>query len=358
MHGPEADASDDTVKIPRGKIPRGVHLGRRKFLKPLLAGAGVALVPAGLAGAWLGLRPALFKQPIPLGTQTEAEIDATTPCAISVSVFALDNAVVVIDFPDLASQGLTLDRVAALVEKAHLPRSRVLSDAELVQAIQASGDTIESYYYGHDYQAADLTKFFQLAASQNIQLNAHEIWLHGLLTQLGWLTPGARGAIISVPAPGAVVTPDIRAVILHHEISHGAFYTDATYRAYAESFWYGLTASARDAFTGFLGRQGYDTSNTELMLNETQAYLIFTRDPRFFNAAAVGMSDADIAQLRNVFISNMPDFWLRPLANGALPPSMPLHAQCPGTSAPAPTSFASAAAPCRLCAVQRGFICA
>jgi hypothetical protein len=368
MRRPAPDESDDTVriapdKIAPGKLPRDVRIGRRPLLKPLLAGAGLALVPATLAGAWFGIRPALFGRPVPIGTQTEAEVDASEPCATAVSVFALDDAVIVIDFPDLASQGLTLDRIAALVEKAHLPRDRVLTDAELTAAIQASGDTIESYYYGHDYQAADLAKFFRLADAQNIQLNTHETWLRTLLTQLGWLTQGARGAIITVPAAGTIIAPDMRAVILHHEISHGAFYTDATYRAYAESFWYSLTDSDRAAFTGFLGRQGYDTTNTELMLNETQAYLIFTRDPRFFNAAAVGMSDADIARLRTIFIANMPDFWLRPLANGALPPTAPRTTQCPGAPVPPPATFAGITPPrgfCQICAAAtpRALFCA
>lgn len=351
-----ADAADDTVRI-----RRGMPLKRRRLLKPMLAGAGLALVPAALAGVWFGVRPFLSGQPIPIGTKTEAQCDASDPCTISVAALAPDKAVIVIEFPDLASQGLTLDRVAALVEKANLPRNRVLTDAELIQAIHAGGDTISSYYYGHDYQAADLAKFFRLAAAADIRLNRHERWLHRLLAQLDWLRPGARGAIITVPSAGGVVTPDVRAVILRHEISHGAFYTNAAYRAYAEAFWYSLTDTDRAGFTGFLGRQGYDITDTELMLNETQAYLIFTRDPRFFNAAAVGMTEADTAQLREVFIGNMPDFWLRPLATAPLPPVAPANANCPGSATQPLTNFASAAParlPCRLCATPRRFICA
>jgi hypothetical protein len=348
---PPAPDNDDTIRI-----PRGVPLKRRSLLKPLLAGTGIILVPAALGGIWFALKPTnLLSAPIPIGAQTEAQIDASEPCATMVSTFALDAAVIVIDFQNLTTQGLALDRVAALVEKDHLPRDRVLSDAELIQAIHGSGDTIESYYYGHDYQAADLAKFFRLAAQENIQLNPHELWLKALLAQLGWLKPGAVGAIITVPAASGPVTPDMRAVILHHEISHGAFYTNATYRRYAESFWYSLTDAARAAFTGFLGRQGYDTTNTELMLNETQAYLIFTRDPRFFNAQAVGMSDAGIAQLREGFIANMPDFWLRPLANAILPPTPPRTAQCQQARATTPRGT------CQICAVireNRGLFCA
>jgi hypothetical protein len=360
MSQPALDESDDTIKISHGKILHGAPIKRRRLLKPVLAGAGLALVPAALAGAWFGVRPAVLGPSIPIGTQTEAEIDASEPRSIVVSTFALDDAVIVIDFPDLASQGLTLDRIAALVEKAHLPRDRVLTDDELTEAIRASGDTVESYYYGHDYQAADLAKFFRLAAAQNIRLNAHEAWLKTLLARLGWLHPGARGAIITVPAAGAVIAPDVRAVILHHEISHGAFYTDATYRSYVEAFWYSLTDSDRTAFTDFLGRQGYDTTNTELMLNETQAYLIFTRDPRFFNAAAVGMTDADIAKLRAIFIANMPEFWLRPLANGLLPSAAQRATQYQEKPVTALASAAPTPGFCQICAraAQSGFLCA
>ena len=307
------DDDDKTIVVRRG-VP--APLTRRRLLGPIAAGAGLLVLPAGLGGAWLATHSA---PALPLDTETEAGIDTSTPCGVKLSYFARDKNVVVIDFPDLLTQGLMLDRVAAFVEKADAPRDRVLDDAELAAAIAADGDTVATYYYGHDYQAAALARFFRLAAAEHLTLNAQERWLHRLLTQLGWLQPGAVGAIITVPAAGGIIAPDMRAVILHHEISHGAFYTDATYRAYAESFWYGLTDSDRAAFTAFLGRQGYDTTDTELMLNETQAYLIFTRDPRFFNAAAVGMTEAAIAQLRHGFITAMPDFWLRPLANAVLP---------------------------------------
>ena len=302
--------------------PRPGRKARRTRI--FLAGTAVLSLLI-IGGAWAILsRPAA----IPIDTETEAQIDAAQPCHIQVSYFAPDHAIVVIDFPSLLTQGLMLDRVAALTEKAGLPRDRLLDNAELRATIASHGDTVESYYYGHDYPAASLAKFYQLAAEENIKLNPQERWLKALLSQLGWLKPGANGAIITLPAAGGAVTPDMRAVILHHEISHGAFYTYPAYRQYAVSFWYSLTAADRAAFTNFLGRQGYDTNDTTLMLNETQAYLIFTRDPRFFNAEAVGMTPAEISQLRAGFIAGMPEFWLTPMANAPLPPAAP-PAACP-----------------------------
>ena len=92
-----------------------------------------------------------------------------------------------------------LDRVAALVEKAGLPRDRVLSDPDLLAAIHERGDTIETFYYGHDYPASALARFFQLADQEHVQLNQQEETLRALLNQLGWLKPGANGALITIP---------------------------------------------------------------------------------------------------------------------------------------------------------------
>jgi len=338
-------ADNDATIVIRHKPTAPSPVKRRSILKQALAGAALVGVPAALGAGWLTLRrPA--DPPFP--TTTEAQIDAAEPCAIEVSHFALSPAVTVIDFPDLTTQGMTLDRVAAFVEKAGVPHDRVLDDAGLAAAIAADGDTVANYYYGHDYQAADLARFFALASQEGIALNQYELWLQKLLVQLDWLRPGAVGAIITVPAEGGILTADMRPVILHHEISHGAFYTVPAYRAYAESFWYSLNDEQRAGFTGFLGREGYNTANTELMLNETQAYLIFTRDPRFFAGSAVGMSEDQINALRAGFIANMPDFWLTPLANAALPLGNPVR-QC------ATTAF-NAARPCpcaRLGAARR-----
>ncbi|MBU6426391.1 MAG: hypothetical protein KGQ69_08665 [Rhodospirillales bacterium] len=314
---------DDTI-IVRALAP-AVPVRRRSLLYAGLGGGAALLTAAGLGAFWWQRRA----KPIPIGTATEAEVDQTQPCKTIVTYLAPDKSVVVIDFPSLRAQGLTLDRVAAFVEKAGVPHNRLLDDAALDAAITSGGDTVASYYYGHDYQAVDLARFFALARSEGIALYPQELWLKQLLAQLGWLQPGANGAIITLPGAGGDVSPEMRAVILRHEISHGAFYTVPEYRHYVEQFWASLTPSDRAAFTAFLGRQGYDTSLTELMLNETQAYLIFTRDPRFFNAAVIGKTEAEVDQLRQGFIANMPNFWLTPLANSPLPPVPQSMPACP-----------------------------
>ena len=96
-----------------------------------------------------------------------------------------------------------LNRVAAFVEKAGLPHDRVLTDAELDAAIRASGETPATYYYGHDYRAADLIRFFALADRAGVALTPEEERLRRLLRQAGWTDTSAAGALISIPKAGA-----------------------------------------------------------------------------------------------------------------------------------------------------------
>jgi hypothetical protein len=215
----------------------------------------------------------------------------------------------VLDFGSLREQGLMLDRVAALIEKAGLPRDRVLSDAELAQAIAVRGETIETFYYGHDYSAASLRRFFALANA----LDAEERELRALLEQEGWLERGAVGGLISIPRVGAnaTVTAQARATILRHELSHGEFFTDTDYAAYVRAFWSGeLSEAERAGVRRFLASEGYDVGEDELVVNEMQAYLMFTRDPRFFRPAMVGVSGERIAVIRARFLAGMPAGWL------------------------------------------------
>ena len=85
----------------------------------------------------------------------------------------------------------------------------------------------------------------------------------------------------------------VRAAILRHELSHGQFFSDPDYADYTRRFWRtALTEPERAGVRHFLGSQDYDTADEELMLNEMQAYLMFTLDPHFFSAADIGMTAA------------------------------------------------------------------
>jgi hypothetical protein len=283
--------------------------------------------------------PAVAEAPpaIPIHTATEAQILANRDGDLTVFRFAPNPHILVLDFASLTRQGLMLNRVAALIEKAGLPRDRVLTDAELDQAIRARGETPETFYYGHDYSAAELARFFRLAAEQQIRLNPEEEWLRTLLLQEGLLAPGAVGAVISIPHDGAagLIDANARATILHHELSHGEYFTVPAYADYAHRFWQtAMNDQDRARFTKFLASQDYDASDQDLMINETQAYLMHTADTRFFNAQVLGMSQDALDHLRAAFLLGMPPGWLRdctsvPPAPVALPVSPPGQRRAP-----------------------------
>jgi hypothetical protein len=227
--------------------------------------------------------------------------------------FADDQRIMVLDFASLEHQGLMLNRVAALIEKAGAPHNRVLDDAELAQAIRAGGDTVATYYYGHDYSAGSLQRFFNAADAGRVALDPQEQTLRHLLQQTGWLTPGTTAGLISIPAVGANanVTLPARAAILHHELSHGLFFSDPGYADFVHDFWNAaLTGDERGGVRQFLGAEGYDTTYEELMYNEMQAYLMFTRDPAFFTPARIGMTPRRLAALQGRFLRGMPTGWL------------------------------------------------
>jgi hypothetical protein len=227
-------------------------------------------------------------------------------------------AILVVEFPDLQSQGLTLNRVAALVEKAGGRRDRVLSDAELSALLRSAGDTMSTFYFGHDYPSADLARFYTLARSQGLPLNAKELRMLRLLLDVGLLREDGRGqylaadtsALISFSSvqsasatdSNAHIDPTRRSSILGHELSHGRYYTDPVYRQHCEFFWHQLlTDEERRTWRRYLGDQGYDTNNEDLMINEMQALLMHTSDARDFSADALKWNDADLEGLRQRF---------------------------------------------------------
>ncbi len=311
---------DDTIRIP--PTPRRRP---RAHLWPLLA-VPLALT-IGAPAAWLAFRPsppaptlpAPPPAPAPLRlpdivSADEANILAARSPALQVFRFADMPEVLVLSFPSLHEQGRMLNRVGAFVEKAGMPRDRVVGDEEFGGAVRRTGDTEDTYYYGHDYRAADLARFFAAAAHEGPPLRAEEVRLRTLLEAEGVLAPNAVGAVISIPPESA--TPPIdaaaRAAILHHELSHGLYFTNAAYAAYVRTFWQTvLSDGQRAGFRRFLGGEGYDTADEDLMMNEAIAYLVHTPDPRYFRPELAGLGDEEAAQLRRSFAQGMPESWLR-----------------------------------------------
>lgn len=315
---PAQGGEDDTIRL----APK-----RRRWGPPLLAAAGGGVLLLGLAAILL-LRPGSRAPSWPASTATEAQILAAAPAQTELFLFAPSPAIRVLLFPSLHAQGQMLNRVAAFVEKAGLPRDRLLTDAELASAIAGSGATPDTYYDGHDYRAADLARFFQLAERDHVALTQGEDRLHALLAEQGMLAPDMGGALISLPSgdAGAGLDAPARAAILRHELSHGVYFTDAAYARYVHQFWTGtMTDRQRAAFRRFLAEEAYDASNDDLMMNETMAYMAHTPDARFFNAAAVRMAPQELDALRAAFDAGMPPGWLRD--------ATPMPASLPGGTA-------------------------
>jgi hypothetical protein len=238
--------------------------------------------------------------------------------------FQANPAVLVIEFPSLQDQGLAMNRMAALFEKRNAPRDRVLDDAELAALVQSSGDSTASFYQGHDYPAVKVARFFTLAASTATALNPQERQLLATLQGAGVLAAdGAAGfgapglqAVVSFTALQAddpttaadeTIDPVRRKAVLRHELSHGEYFTNPSYRLHSQAFWSRrLSAAERKGWKKYLESLDYDPGDEDLMANETQAMLMHTPDPRAFNAGALGISDAALAAQRARFRAGEP----------------------------------------------------
>ncbi|PZW51015.1 hypothetical protein C8P66_101232 [Humitalea rosea] len=299
---------------PSGEAP--VRHGRRALLCTICAGLAVG---AG-AGGWLWSRrrpaerlqaesppvaAAQVAQPPPPLPAPPPSLDragllahrAVVPTALRWSANPL---VWVLDFPSLEQQGQAMNRAAALIEKAHTPRDRVLDDAALAAAIAADRRTPATWYYGHDYRGSSLARLFDLAEEAKLVLTPSEAWVGEQLRLAMRLEPSRDLAFLTVVAEGPGVDASIRDSVLLHELGHGQFFTQPFFAAHVLRVWdQGFTEAEREAVRRFLAADGYDTAQEELMANEAMAYLLYTPDRRLFDPVRdLGWSDAQAEQLR------------------------------------------------------------
>ena len=239
-------------------------------------------------------------------------------------VFRWDQApqVFVFLYPDLAAQARALNRIAAFVEKAHAPRDRVLSDAELSATIRASGEAEPTYYVGHDYTAAALAAFFNAVPRSGVQLNPQEQNLRSRLLQWGFFAEAEPGRLVA-PTPERVLisiapersspllAQDRRlkwASVLRHELSHAEFFVNPAYRDYCLRAWQALPEPQRAIFTEEFARLGYDTANTLLLANEFQAFLWEPLAGIFIDIKLKKKQNSSLALLRADFLAKLKSF--------------------------------------------------
>lgn len=334
------DSEDATVMIPRPVRPtssRTLWLGGGLAVLVVVAAGGVGwyVMPFRTQAPVPALAPPAPPPAVPIvvppapvytlpSTASEAQILLDAPSATQAHRFAPAPDIFVLQFVSLDEQAATLNRAAGLVERAGFPHNHVLDDAELDRRIRAGGDAPATLYYGHDYRASDVVRFFETAEQDGQALTAQEKALLATIRGWGW-TASTRGALISLvraDAAASLIDGPARATILRHELSHGMYFTNPNYAEYSSQFWNRvLTAAERAQFRAFLGSEGYDTAIEDLMINETQAYLMHTADTRFFNASAVGLTPARLDLLRGQFLVGMPPSWLRDCTS--VPPTTP-----------------------------------
>jgi len=228
----------------------------------------------------------------------------------------------VFDFPGLTYQGKSFNRITQFTEQqSSEPYPRVLADHELERYMQAARRTQADFAFGHDVMVSELVQFFNFALRDKVTLNAEETALRDFLVEQGMIRMW-RGfyqalrpevVILTVPqvqnrkANEPMITEDARFAILLHEMAHGEYYSNQHYAKYCQRFWYEkLSEEQRERFKQFLSGFNYAVSNEELLINEMQAYLMFTPDPKSFSAKRLGVSDAELLEMRETFRRGKP----------------------------------------------------
>jgi len=222
--------------------------------------------------------------------------------------------VLVIDFPSLAAQGAALNRVAALIEKAGFSRARVVSQTRLAERVSRRGGSLDTCYFGHNYDTRGLARFFRLAVGSEEGLSEAEAALEAILLATGALATGPEGHVagaaiayvISIARMEGGAAHDLRRAILRHEAGHAVYARRPAYRAHVAAFWNEeMTPAQREAFRVFLMGAGYDVTDAALVRDEMQAYLHYTPSPAMLDDAALGLPEGSLADLRTRFAAGL-----------------------------------------------------
>lgn len=268
---------------------------------------------------WAGLQTAWAIQPVsaPVAQVLEAQSQS-----LNLWQLADNPEVFIFDFPGLAYQGRSFNRITQFTEQQFSePYPRVLNNQELARYIQASRRTQTDFAFGHDVLVSELVQFFNYALRDKVELYPEELVIRDFLLEQGlirfWrgfyqgLRPDA--VVLAVPQVQArksdepMVTAQARATILLHELAHAEYYTNVHFRKFCQRFWYEiLQPEQREAFKRFLANFNYAVANEELLINEMQAYLMFTPDRHSFSARKLGVSEEELQSMRNAFRSKVP----------------------------------------------------
>ena len=228
-----------------------------------------------------------------------------------------------IDFPGLTLQGRSFNRITQYTEQAQANTGypRVLTNEEIAKYMESLRRTQANFAFGHDLLVSELVQFYNLADRDKVGLFSEELALRDFLVEQGlvkvWrsfyqsLQPDV--VILSIPQmqPKKVDEPQVselaRRAIFTHEISHGEYYTNRQYATYCRRFWSETLSDAqREAFVNLFKKYNYAVALDELVVNEMQAYLMFTPDPNSFSASKLGITDGELDSMREMFRQGKP----------------------------------------------------
>jgi hypothetical protein len=245
------------------------------------------------------------------------EILAATNGAFTIYVLRDSERTLVLDFPNTREQARMFARLILFVERAGSSKTRVMTVPEVQKWLAQNSVQFDTLTVGNNMRTSELARFFNSARFQGEPITVDEQRLYDWLVQSQLLREEEAGVavidperiLVSVPQVSTVagcaacsVTAAQRGIILQHELSHARFATDTVYQNYVLWFWSNsMSLVARDKFTRFLRSRGYDSSIRELAANEMQAFLMHTPDPAMFSAADVGLTDAELTDLRRRF---------------------------------------------------------
>ena len=233
-------------------------------------------------------------------------------------------AIFVMDFANLEEQGKTMNRLSLLVEVSHAPKNRVVDDIQMASLVNETSQNMATLNLGHDFRMSAVARFFNLAKVDGVHLNSNELKLKNTLLKnnLMYVINGQyRGAFYTslvttskIQADNPETIPDetislkMRQYIVQHELSHGEYFTNKNYNQYSRNFWHNnLTNEQKEAIRMYLDNKYYDKTQEDLMINEFQAYLVYTGIEfcdLFHKGKISNMSVERLIQLRKQFIAN------------------------------------------------------
>jgi hypothetical protein len=175
--------------------------------------------------------------------------------------------ILIFDFRDYAVQSAFLKRLSFFVEKKG--SAGKLLPNEVLAPLHG--------WNAHDYRAEDLARFFQRAEEEEFPLNQEEYQLRDILLDQGILYRengkyfSNGGGILSLSRESS---ERLRYLFMTHEGYHGLYFASPEYRRKVEEYWSGLSGEEQEFWKIFLDWKWYNTRDTDLVMNEFQAYLM------------------------------------------------------------------------------------